>query len=95
MGRKSQSGTVKCQTESGTLAGSDLTMIEAVRNCVELLHLPLSEALRMASTYPAAFMRMDKSLGAIAPGFAADLVAFDPQSWTVKHSWINGFHRAH
>ncbi|SFN51592.1 N-acetylglucosamine-6-phosphate deacetylase [Cohaesibacter marisflavi] len=85
----------RCQLKDGTLAGSALTMIGAVRNVVELIGLPLSEALRMASRYPASFMRMDTSLGLIAPGFSADLVAFDPETWTVKHSWINGFHRAH
>lgn len=85
----------KCQLADGTLAGSDLNMMGAVRNCVELLGLPLAEALRMASLYPAAFMRMDTSLGLIAPGFAADLVAFDPAEWDVKHSWINGYHRGH
>ena len=85
----------RCQLADGTLAGSSLSMMEAVRNVVELLDLPLSEALRMASRYPASFMRMDTSLGMIAPGFAADLVAFDPTNWTVKHTWINGFHKAH
>ncbi|WP_316863488.1 N-acetylglucosamine-6-phosphate deacetylase [uncultured Cohaesibacter sp.] len=85
----------KCQLADGTLAGSDLSMIGAVRNVVELLNLPLSEALRMASKYPASFMRMDTSLGTIAPGYAADLVAFDPTSWQVRHTWVNGFHRAH
>ena len=85
----------RCQLVDGTLAGSALTMMGAVRNVVELIGLPLSEALRMASRYPASFMRMDTSLGLIAPGFTADLVAFDPVTWTVKHSWINGFHRAH
>ncbi|SNY92664.1 N-acetylglucosamine-6-phosphate deacetylase [Cohaesibacter sp. ES.047] len=85
----------QCRTEDGVLAGSDLDMMTAVRNAVELLGLPISEALRMASRYPAAFMRMDTSIGSIAPGFAADLVAFDPTTWTVRHSWINGYHRAH
>ena len=85
----------RCQLADGTLAGSALTMIGAVRNVVELIGLPLSEALRMASRYPAGFMRMETSLGIISPGYAADLVAFDPVSWTVKHTWINGFHRAH
>ena len=85
----------KCQLSDGTLAGSDLDMMGAVRNCVELLGLPLAEALRMASLYPAAFMRMDTSLGSIAPGFAADLVAFDPAKWDVRHTWINGYHRGH
>ncbi|MCV6575744.1 MAG: N-acetylglucosamine-6-phosphate deacetylase [Cohaesibacter sp.] len=82
-----------CKTHDGVLAGSDLTMIGAVRNCVELLDLPLSEALRMASLYPARYIRMDKVIGRVASGFAADLVAFDPASWSVRHSWINGYER--
>ncbi|MCT4656976.1 MAG: N-acetylglucosamine-6-phosphate deacetylase [Cohaesibacter sp.] len=85
----------RCTTADGTLAGSDLDMMGAVRNCVELLDLPLSEALRMASLYPAQFIRMDKVIGRVQPGYAADLVAFDPENWTVKHSWINGFGRIH
>ena len=84
-----------CVFPDGSLAGSHLTMMGAVRNAVELLDLPLSEALRMASLYPAQFIRMDMTHGTIAPGFAADLIAFDPQNWVVKHSWINGYHRAH
>lgn len=85
----------KCQTEDGTLAGSDLDMITAVRNSVEMLHLPLSEALRMASLYPAQFMKQDSSLGSIRPGLMADLIAFDTQSWSVAHSWIGGEHQKH
>ncbi|MGH8371999.1 MAG: N-acetylglucosamine-6-phosphate deacetylase, partial [Gammaproteobacteria bacterium] len=42
-----------CRTAVGVLAGSALSMIDAVRNCVQLLDLPLAEAARMAATYPA------------------------------------------
>nr|WP_321463148.1 N-acetylglucosamine-6-phosphate deacetylase [uncultured Cohaesibacter sp.] len=94
-GQKVSVSNGRCELADGTLAGSALTMIGAVRNVVELIGLPLSEALRMASRYPASFMRLDTSLGLIAPEYAADLVAFDPATWTVKHTWINGFHRAH
>jgi N-acetylglucosamine-6-phosphate deacetylase len=85
----------ECTTEDGTLAGSDLDMMGAVRNSVELLSLPLSEALRMASLYPARYIRMDKVIGRVAGGYTADLVAFDPESWKVKHSWINGYERSY
>ncbi len=85
----------KCTTEDGTLAGSDLDMMGAVRNSVELLGLPLSEALRMASLYPARYIRMDKVIGRVAGGYNADLVAFDPEGWQVKHSWINGYERSY
>jgi N-acetylglucosamine-6-phosphate deacetylase len=34
----------------GTLSGSCLTLLQAVKNCVEKVGIPLEEALRMAST---------------------------------------------
>jgi N-acetylglucosamine-6-phosphate deacetylase len=62
---------------NGTLSGSALTMIKAVRNCVEHVRIPLDEALRMASLYPARLMGLDGRLGAIKPGMEAALVWFD------------------
>ncbi|NJR65237.1 MAG: N-acetylglucosamine-6-phosphate deacetylase [Leptolyngbyaceae cyanobacterium CRU_2_3] len=67
----------KCVSADGTLGGSALTMIEAVAHCVRAVKIPLSEALRMASTYPAMLMNLDQSLGRIAPGFLANLAIFD------------------
>jgi len=60
----------------GTLSGSILTMMKAVKNCVEKVGIPTDEALRMASTYPAEIMKLHNT-GRIAPGFKADLVLFD------------------
>jgi N-acetylglucosamine-6-phosphate deacetylase len=65
-------------------------MAEAVSNCVGLLGLPLTQALRYASAEPAALLGLDDTLGAIAPGFRADLVAFDPQTITVHEAWVAG-----
>lgn len=62
---------------NGTLSGSALTMIKAVQNCVEEVQIPLDEALRMASLYPARVMGLDGRLGAIRPGMEASLVWFD------------------
>ncbi len=73
----------------GTLAGSDLTMDRAVRFAVEHLHQPLTEALRMASLYPAQFLRLDATRGRIAPGFAADMVLLD-NDLSVRTAWIAG-----
>ena len=64
----------------GTLAGSVVTMDRAVRNLVSASGgalTSLSEAVRMASENPAAALGLGDSLGRIAPGFAADLVALD------------------
>jgi N-acetylglucosamine-6-phosphate deacetylase len=78
-----------CQTAQGVLAGSALDMASAVRNAVQLLGLPLEEAVRMASTYPAEFLGLGESHGRIAPGFRADLVVLDDQC-RVQQSWIGG-----
>jgi N-acetylglucosamine-6-phosphate deacetylase len=78
-----------CQTASGTLAGSALDMAGAVRNAVDMLHLPLDEAARMASTYPADFLGLGATHGRIAAGCQADLVALDAD-YRVRQSWIAG-----
>ncbi|HXB95194.1 MAG TPA: N-acetylglucosamine-6-phosphate deacetylase [Puia sp.] len=63
----------------GTLSGSSLTMLQAVRNGVEKAGLPLPEALRMASLYPAQLMGLQDKMGCIRPGAAADLILLDEQ----------------
>jgi len=78
-----------CQTAQGVLAGSALDMAGAVRNTVEMLGLPLDEAVRMASTYPADFLGLGTSHGRIAVGCRADLVAMDADC-RVQRSWIGG-----
>lgn len=72
----------------GTLAGAHLSMIEAVRNAVELMGVTIEDALIMASRTPARFLGLDKMLGRIAPGYRADLVAFDAAN--VLATWIDG-----
>jgi len=76
-------------TEDGTLAGSDLDMASAVRNSVKRLGLALSDALRMASLVPAAFLKLDHELGRVAPGYRASLVLLD-DSLQVQETWIDG-----
>ena len=76
-------------TQEGTLAGSVLDMAQAVRNTVDWLGVPLDEAARMASTYPADFIGIGDSHGRIAPGYAADLVALDGDL-RVSATWIGG-----
>ncbi|WP_033069644.1 N-acetylglucosamine-6-phosphate deacetylase [Thalassospira australica] len=79
----------RCALADGTLAGSDLDMISAVKNCVEMVGIELGEALRMASLYPATFLRLDDQMGRIAPGYNADIILFDG-AYNVTRSWING-----
>jgi N-acetylglucosamine-6-phosphate deacetylase len=80
----------RCARADGTLAGAAISMADAVRNCVELLGIPLTDALRYAATEPAAFLGLGDSLGRIAPDYRADLVAFDPDSLAVYGTWVAG-----
>ena len=59
---------------NGTLAGADLTMIDAVTYVHRTIGVPLEEALRMASLYPAEAMGVAAERGRLAPGLRADLV---------------------
>ncbi|WP_313401346.1 N-acetylglucosamine-6-phosphate deacetylase [Stenotrophomonas sp.] len=74
---------------AGALAGSALDMITAVRNTVGLLGLPLAEAARMASTYPAQFLGLADRYGQIAVGYQADFVLLD-SDLQVQATWIAG-----
>jgi len=78
-----------CVDESGTLAGTALTMERAVRNAVAMLGLPQADAIRMASEYPAAFLGRAAELGRIACGCRANFVAVDA-AFNVRHTWIDG-----
>jgi N-acetylglucosamine-6-phosphate deacetylase len=64
---------------NGTLSGSALTMLQAVKNGVEKVGIPLPEALRMASLYPATLMGMQNKWGSIQPGAGASFVLLDDQ----------------
>ena len=60
----------------GTLAGSSLTMDDALRNLVAI-GVPLEDASRRLSTYPADFIQ-ERQRGRIAPGCWADLAVLTP-----------------
>jgi N-acetylglucosamine-6-phosphate deacetylase len=76
-------------TEDGTLAGADIDMASAVRNCVHMLGLPLEKALAMASRHPAEFLRLDGRFGRLATGYRADLVLLG-QDLEVLKTWAGG-----
>ena len=80
----------RCARSDGTLAGAALDMASAVRNCVKLLNVPLTQALRLASAEPATFLGLEATLGRLAPGYRADLVAFDPGSMRIHATWVAG-----
>jgi N-acetylglucosamine-6-phosphate deacetylase len=75
--------------EHGRLAGSDIDMASAVRNTVSMLGVALEQSVRMASRYPAEFLRLGHELGRVAPGYRANLALLDEQL-NVVETWIDG-----
>ena len=78
----------------GRLAGSAIGMIDAVRLNTNWVGVELAESLRMASLYPAEFMRVDHYLGRIREHYRADLVHFT-EDFKVTCTWVAGDARRH
>lgn len=72
---------------TGALAGSLLTLDQAIRNVVAL-GVPLREAVLMASEIPATVLKR-RDLGRIAPRARADLVMFD-RLLRVQRVYVDG-----
>lgn len=70
----------------GTLAGSSISLLDAVRNVVRF-GLPLAEAVYAASAAPAKAVGLDA--GVIAQGKAADLVVLD-RDLNLKAVFVDG-----
>ncbi|MGO9049692.1 MAG: N-acetylglucosamine-6-phosphate deacetylase [Xanthobacteraceae bacterium] len=83
----------RCVRSDGRLAGAYLTMAGAVGNCVRLLGVPLTDALRFASAHPADMLGIGTRLGKLAAGFRADMVAFDGTTIEVLDTWVAGSHQ--
>ncbi|MBB4168455.1 N-acetylglucosamine-6-phosphate deacetylase [Rhizobium sp. BK538] len=78
----------KLVLSDGTLAGSDVDMASTIRYGVTYLELPLAEALRMATLYPARFLRLEDH-GYLSPGARADLVHLT-DALKVTRTFISG-----
>ncbi|MCP1065206.1 N-acetylglucosamine-6-phosphate deacetylase [Serratia symbiotica] len=79
----------QCVDENGTLSGSALTMIKAVKNSVQHVGIALDEALRMATLYPARAIGIDHQLGTIEAGKIANLTAITPD-FKITKTLVNG-----
>lgn len=64
----------KAYLADGTLAGSTLTMDQAVKNMVQLAEVPLEDAVRMASLNGAKVLGVEHQKGILAVGKDADIV---------------------
>ncbi|MFB0959055.1 MAG: N-acetylglucosamine-6-phosphate deacetylase [Clostridiaceae bacterium] len=73
----------------GTLAGSILTMDQAVRHVLSQTDLTLYEVIRMATWNPAQRCGASRNKGRIADGYDADLVIFDEEI-RIQEVYIRG-----
>lgn len=86
-GTEKKSGVYKFK--NGTIAGSSLTMIKAVRNAVNVCGISLVDAVRLASLNPARLLGVETGKGSIEPGKDADVVIFD-KDFDVKMTLVCG-----
>lgn len=75
--------------QPGSIAGSTLTMDEAVRRAVQDVGMGVLEAVNAASAVPARFLGLSADHGAIAHGRFADLVITD-HDWQVQAVMVAG-----
>ena len=76
-------------TLAGGLAGSGLTLDQAVRNAVGRLGIPFDSALRMASENPARVIGRLGEIGRLAAGAQADMVLLDDDLVPAR-TWVGG-----
>lgn len=63
--------------KEGHIAGSAISMSEAVKNARENLHCSIQEAIEMATSRVARAIDMETEIGFIKPGFPANFFVFD------------------
>jgi N-acetylglucosamine-6-phosphate deacetylase len=67
-----------CRLADGTLAGSILSLDQALRNLVAVTGCTLAGAFQTVTTTPARALGLDGEHGQVAPGFAANVVLLTP-----------------
>ena len=90
LGKRSvQADGTTAQLEDGRLAGSLLSLDAALRNLLEFTGCNLEEGLLTISQVPAHLLDLDKSIGKLMPGAAADFVLLSSDVHVVG-VWIGG-----
>lgn len=82
-----ENGTARLLT--GSLAGSVLSMNNAIKNVVDWNIATLEEAIKMASYNPAVSCNIDDKCGSIKPGLPADFVVID-DLLNVYNTYLDG-----
>jgi N-acetylglucosamine-6-phosphate deacetylase len=76
--------------EAPHLAGSASSQLEMVRKLTTRGVIGLPEALTMASTTPARALGLDREIGALKPGLAADFLVLRGRELELEQVWVAG-----
>ncbi|WP_113638389.1 N-acetylglucosamine-6-phosphate deacetylase [Nubsella zeaxanthinifaciens] len=61
----------------GTLSGSAMTMLQSIQNCTQYCDIPLTDAVSMASYYPAKLIQQQHQIGQLKVGNQANMLVLD------------------
>jgi len=75
--------------ENGTLAGSVLTMDNALRNFVDNTGIRINDAIRLVTENPANLLCLGKRLGSLREGLDADITVFN-EHFDILYTFVNG-----
>lgn len=78
-----------CYTPEGVLAGSATPLLKGVKNLVELVGLPMKDAVRMATINPAREIGIAKNKGSLEIGKDADILVCNPD-YSVDKVFVRG-----
>ncbi|MBB1299984.1 N-acetylglucosamine-6-phosphate deacetylase [Pseudoalteromonas sp. SR44-8] len=80
------------RTASGSLAGSTLTLEQAVKNMHQLGSVELREAINMASIVPAQFLNIASQVGSLAEGKHANFAILN-SDFSIQATYVKGQRR--
>jgi len=87
--RNAGTGKNPLRTAEGRLYGSNLSLLQALRNIMNWSGWSLEDVLPLATINPARVLGLEKRKGAIAPGADADIVLLD-YKLKVRDVWCGG-----
>jgi N-acetylglucosamine-6-phosphate deacetylase len=79
----------EARLKNGTLAGSILTMDKAIRNLVNIIEIPLKNAIQMGTHNPARRLGIESQKGSLKIGKDADIVILN-KMLNVQLTMVNG-----
>lgn len=75
--------------KDNTLAGSGLTMEQALKNAVKMLDIDLPKVVKLLSLHPAKVLGLDHKKGLLKESYDADFVVLNNEL-DILQTWING-----